>query len=63
MLFGVRPTDPLTFGGLAAAVLPVAGVAALLPALKATRVDPAVSLRAEQGGRGHVHETERGRLP
>jgi predicted permease len=46
-LFGVSATDPLTFAGVAA-ILSVVGVAAcLLPALKATRVHPAIALRNE----------------
>jgi putative ABC transport system permease protein len=47
MLYGVRPTDPITFGG----VVVVLGVAALLatcvPARKATRIEPMVALRNE----------------
>ena len=47
MLYGVRPTDPVTFGGVAI----VLGVAALLatsvPARKASRIEPMVALRAE----------------
>ncbi|GMV06418.1 MAG: hypothetical protein AMXMBFR53_26940 [Gemmatimonadota bacterium] len=47
MLFGVEPTDPRTFAGLAVAVLGVAALAALLPAVRAVRVDPAVALRSD----------------
>ena len=47
MLFGVEPTDPLTIGLLAAAVLAVAGLSALLPAVRAVRADPAEALRGE----------------
>jgi len=47
MLFGVEPLDPVTFGLLALAVLIVAAVAALVPALRATRIDPMVALRTE----------------
>jgi putative ABC transport system permease protein len=47
LLFGVRPSDPLTFFTVAA-VLALAGtLAASVPALRATRVDPVVALRAE----------------
>jgi predicted permease len=46
LLFGVTPTDPLTFAVTACTVGAVALLAALVPALRATRVDPAVSLRA-----------------
>lgn len=47
MLFGVEPTDPATFALLSTAVLAVAGLAALVPALRAARLDPMVALREE----------------
>lgn len=47
VLFGVTSTDPLTFGAVAIVLLIVALVASLIPALRATRVDPLVALRAE----------------
>jgi putative ABC transport system permease protein len=47
MLFGVGPTDPVTFVVLSAGVLAVAGVATLAPALRAMRVDPVEALRSE----------------
>lgn len=47
LLFGVEPVDPASFGAGGAALLLVALVAALGPALRASRVDPASALRAE----------------
>jgi ABC-type antimicrobial peptide transport system permease subunit len=47
LLYGVSPTDPLTYGLLAAALALVAIGACLVPARRAVRVDPAVALRAE----------------
>jgi predicted permease len=47
MLWGVKPTDPTTFVGTAAILLAVAGVAALAPALRILRIDPARTLRDE----------------
>ena len=47
VLYGVTPTDPLTFGLVALGTLGVAAFASWVPALRATRVDPLVALRAE----------------
>jgi predicted permease len=47
VLYGIGPNDPLTFGGVMALLLGVALVACLVPARRAMRVDPAVTLRGE----------------
>jgi putative ABC transport system permease protein len=47
LLFEVRPTDPLTYAGASLALIAVAVAACARPALRATRVDPAVALRQE----------------
>jgi predicted permease len=46
-LFGVRNGDPLVFGGAAGALIACAVLAALVPARRATRIDPVQALRAE----------------
>ncbi len=47
LLFGVVPLDPLTFAVVAVVLAGVATTAALIPALRATRIDPLVALRSE----------------
>ena len=46
-LFEVKPTDPSTFLSVAAILAATGIIAGLLPARRATRVDPVVALRWE----------------
>ncbi|HEU4457450.1 MAG TPA: FtsX-like permease family protein, partial [Longimicrobium sp.] len=45
-LFGVRPTDPLTYAAVGLGLTGVALLASYLPARRASRLDPIVALRA-----------------
>jgi putative ABC transport system permease protein len=47
LLFGVGPTDPVTYGIVSAALASVALVATYLPARRAARLDPVVALRTD----------------
>ena len=47
LLYGVTPGDPATFGAVAALLTVVAVAASAAPAIRATRVDPLVALKAE----------------
>ena len=47
MLFGVEPTDAMTYGSIAALLIGVTLLACYLPGRRATKVEPTISLRYE----------------
>ncbi len=47
MLYGTQPLDPAIFASVAASILVVAALACLVPAWKASRIDPMQALRME----------------
>jgi ABC-type antimicrobial peptide transport system permease subunit len=47
LLFGISPTDPLTFAAVAVSLTVVAAAACSIPARRAMTVDPVIALRHE----------------
>jgi len=47
LLFGVAPTDPLTFASVSAILLGIGVLASWIPARRATRIDPITALRSD----------------
>jgi ABC-type antimicrobial peptide transport system permease subunit len=47
LLFGVAPHDPATFIGVAVAMAAIGLAACWIPALRAARIDPAITMRAQ----------------
>jgi len=47
LLYGVAPRDPLSMAAAAVLMCAVAAAATVIPARRATRVEPAVALREE----------------
>jgi ABC-type antimicrobial peptide transport system permease subunit len=46
LLFGVEPHDPVTLAAVAATMAAIGLVACWIPALRAARIDPAITMRS-----------------
>ena len=62
LLYGIEPSDPLTFLTMIGVLLLVAVVSGLVPAIRASRTDSAGALRSVTGWRG-LAALPRGPLP
>ena len=47
VLFGITPTDPMTYALVVVSMLTVAVLASAIPARRAATVDPAIAFRSE----------------
>jgi ABC-type antimicrobial peptide transport system permease subunit len=47
LLYGVAPTDPVTYAGVAIVLAAVTLLATYLPARRASRVEPIIALRSQ----------------
>jgi ABC-type antimicrobial peptide transport system permease subunit len=47
ILYGIGPSDPVTFAAVSFAMLGIAGLASYIPARRAANVDPVVTLRSD----------------
>ena len=47
LLFGVSRLDPVSYGAVVVVLISVAALASWLPAWRASRIDPSVTLRSE----------------